>query len=167
MNTSPYRSALVFVGKVAIAHVVSYFVVGALAYQTLTRSFYEGSDALFAAFMRTPADPEGFSHISRWFLPAQLARGLLLGAALVPFRKSLLAWPRSRRFLALLGLAVVFLFWSAAVAAPGTIEGLVYLRPEFTWAVHLRVQPELLLQLAFFSAWVAWWAGPSPQPRAA
>ena len=61
----------------------------------------------------------------------------------------------------------IFLFWAAAVAAPGTIEGLVYLRPEFTWAVHLRVQPELLLQLAFFSAWVAWWAGPSPAPRAA
>ena len=92
---------------------------------------------------------------------------MLLGAALAPFRKSLLAWSRPRRFAALFGLAAVFLFWASAVAAPGTIEGLVYFRPEFTWAVHLRVQHELLLQLACFSAWVAWWAGPSPQIRAA
>ena len=43
-----------------------------------------------------------------------------------------------------------------AVAAPGTIEGLVYLRPEFDLGVHARVQPELLVQLALFSLWVAW-----------
>lgn len=161
------RDALLFVAKVTVAHVISYLVVGALAYEWLTKPFYEGSGALFTSFMRSPADPEDLSHITLWLLPAQLARGTLFGAALLPLRAFLLGRPRPDRFLALAGLCVVFGFWSSAAAAPGNIEGLVYLRPEFDWPVHLRVQPELLVQLFSFSAWVAWWMGPPPRSCAA
>jgi hypothetical protein len=161
------RDGIFFVAKVTVAHLVSYFVVGSLAYEFLTKPLYEGPSALFNTFMRTPADPEDLSHIALWFLPAQLARGLLYGVALLPFREFFLARSRVRGFVVLVGLSVVFTFWSSATAAPGTIEGLVYLRPEFDWRVHLRVQPELLLQLTWFSAWVAWWVGPPPPSRAA
>jgi hypothetical protein len=37
-------------------------------------------------------------------------------------------------------------FWAAAAAAPGNIEGLVYLRPEFGLETVLRVQPEFITQ---------------------
>jgi len=33
-------------------------------------------------------------------------------------------------------------FWTATVAAPGTIEGMVYVFPFITPYVHLAVQPE-------------------------
>ena len=45
-------------------------------------------------------------------------------------------------------------------AAPGTIEGLVYLRPIFTPLVHLKVQPEIILQGLALGAIVALWMGP-------
>ncbi len=35
---------------------------------------------------------------------------------------------------------------TATVPAPGTLEGMVYLRPFITPEVHLRVQPEIILQ---------------------
>ena len=38
-----FKRFLNFAAKVTIAHVVSYFVVGAAAYQLLTKQFYEGS----------------------------------------------------------------------------------------------------------------------------
>ena len=35
---------------------------------------------------------------------------------------------------------------ASAVAAPGTIDGLIYLRPEITPYAHLMVQPEIVVQ---------------------
>jgi hypothetical protein len=46
-------------------------------------------------------------------------------------------------------------FWAATVAAPGTIEGMVYLRPFITTYVHLTVQPEIVLQGLGLAALVA------------
>ncbi len=151
-----------FAVKVMIAHTVTYFVVGSLAYQLITKPFYEGPDPLFAGFMRTPADPALWAHVMRWFLPAQLLRGLLMAAALWPFHSTVAAWSWRRRFLALAGLYFIFGYWATAVAAPGTIEGLVYLRPEFTPRVHLIVQPEILIQAHLWSAWLAAWITPRP-----
>jgi hypothetical protein len=34
--------------------------------------------------MRTEAEPELFSHVARWFLPAQILRGLLIAAVFYP-----------------------------------------------------------------------------------
>jgi hypothetical protein len=44
------------VGRVTVAHVVTYIAVGALAYPLLTREFFEGT-GLAAQVMRTPAEP--------------------------------------------------------------------------------------------------------------
>jgi hypothetical protein len=80
-----FQRFLRFAVKVTIAHVVSYFVVGAAAYQLLTKPFYEGEAAVFATFMRTPAEPELWRHAMTWFLPAQVLRGVLIAAVLYPF----------------------------------------------------------------------------------
>jgi hypothetical protein len=63
-------------------------------------------------------------------------------------------------------LYLVLGFWAAAVAAPGTIEGMVYMRPIFTPLVHLKVQPEIVLQGLAWGAMVAFWIGPPPLERA-
>jgi hypothetical protein len=157
------RRAAAFAARSALAHAVTYLVVGAAAYQFLTKPFYEGPDPLFASFMRTPADPPGWAHVMTWFLPAQLLRGALMGLALAPFLDTLTRWPWRRRFAALAGVSLVFGFWACAVAAPGTIEGLVYLRPEFHARVHLIVQPEILAQALLWAAWLAAWTRP-PRP---
>jgi hypothetical protein len=149
-----------FATKVIVAHTVTYFVVGAVAYQWLTKQFYEGDHAVFASFMRTPAEPEIWRHVMQWFLPAQILRGFVLAAVLYPLFDTMAGWSRMKRFWTLAGLYLWIGFWAATTAAPGTIEGLVYNRPEITLCAHLTVQPEIVIQGLALAAWLARWMAP-------
>lgn len=151
------RRFLIFAGKFVTVHTVTYFVVGAVGYQLLTREFYEGEAPIFASFMRTPANPEQWQYVMRWFIPGQLLRGVLMAVALYPFFDTLINWPLVKRFLAIAGLYLIFGYWAAAVAAPGTIDGLIYMRPEISGRAHLLVQPEIILQGLALAAWLGWW----------
>ena len=144
-----------FVLLVAIAHAFTYFLVGALAFAMLTHGLYEGADPLFGSYLRTPGEIQLWQHVTTWFLPAQLLRGVLIGLALSPFLPVLRRWSVRQRTVAIAGLYLVIGFWAAAVAAPGNVEGLVYLRPEFTLDVVLLVQPEIIVQGAAMSLLVA------------
>ena len=145
-SRSGARGLVAFVLLVAIAHTVTYFVAGAVAFATLTHPLYEGTDPLFGSYLRTPGEAALWQHVTTWFLPAQLLRVSLIGLALVPLLPALRTWSPWRRALVIASLYLVIGFWAAAVAAPGNIEGLVYLRPEFTADVVLRVQPEIVAQ---------------------
>jgi len=150
-----FKRFLIFAGKVVAAHVTTYFLAGAVAYPLLTKKFYEGPNPIFQPFMRTPAEPELWRHVVGWFLPAQILRGVLIAAALYPLFDTLKAWSFRKRFLLIAALYIMLGFWAATVAAPGTLEGLVYMRPFITPMVHLKVQPEIILQglaLAFLIA---------------
>ncbi len=149
------RDLASFVLLVAIAHAITYFLVGALAFATLTHRLYEGADPLFGSYLRTPGEIQLWQHVTTWFLPAQLFRGILIGLALTPFLPLLRRWSVWQRTVAVAGLYLVIGFWAAAVAAPGNIEGLVYLRPEFNLDVIVLVQPEIIVQGAAMSLLVA------------
>jgi len=136
----------VFTAKVTAAQVTTYFIAGLIFYQLLTKDFYTGPNPIFAVFMRTEAEPDLWAHVMRWFLPAQFLRGILMAAVLYPLFDTLKAWPFGKRLLWIASVYLVFAFWATAVAAPGTIEGMVYLRPPLTGLVHLKVQPEIILQ---------------------
>ena len=159
------RHFLTFASKVTAAHVITYLVAGTIAYPLFTKEFYVGPNPIFKLFMRTEVEPELWRHVVTWFLPAQSLEGLLIAAALYPFFDTLMIWSFSKRFLSISGLYVVLGFWAAAAAAPGTIEGMVYLRPIFTPLVHLKVQPEILMQGLALGAMVALWMGPPPAER--
>ena len=66
----------------------------------------------------------------------------LIAAVLFPLYDILKAWSFLKRFLYVASLYLVLGFWAATVAAPGTLEGMVYMRPFITPEVHLRVQPK-------------------------
>lgn len=150
-----FKRFAAFAAKVTAAHVTTYFLAGAIAYPLLTKEFYIGPNPIFATFLRTEAEPALWSHVVRWFLPAQILRGVLIAGVLYPLFDTLKAWSFGRRFLLLAGLYIVLGFWAATVAAPGTIEGMVYLRPFITTYVHLTVQPEIILQGLGLAALVA------------
>jgi hypothetical protein len=152
-----------FALKVMIAHIVTYFVAGAIAYPLTTQEFYVGANPIFASFMRTQADQALWAPVMTWFVQAELLRGLLIAIVLYPFFDTLVGWAFWKRALAIMGLYVVLGFWAAAVAAPGTIEGMVYLRPEFTSYVHLKVQPEIVGQGIALGLWVAAWMTGRPR----
>jgi hypothetical protein len=155
------RGSVRFVLLVVVAHALTYFLAGALTFATLTHGLYEGTDPLFGSYLRTPGDVRLWQHVTTWFLPAQLLRGVLVGLALTPFLPLLRGWSLRRRAAAIAGLYLVIGFWAAAVAAPGNIEGLVYLRPEFTLDVVLLVQPEIVVQGVAMAVFVALGLGPS------
>jgi len=145
----------VFTAKVTAAQVATYFIAGAIFYQLLTKDYYIGPNPIFAAFMRTEAEPELWAHVMRWFLPAQILRGILMAAVLYPLFDTLKAWPFGKRFLWIAGLYLVFACWASAGPVPGSIEGMVYLRPPLTGLVHLKVQPEIIFQGLGLAALVA------------
>jgi hypothetical protein len=62
-------------------------------------------------------------------------------------------------------LYLVLGFWASAVAAPGTIDGLIYLRPEITPYAHLMVQPEIVVQGLILGAGVARWMDGKPPTK--
>jgi hypothetical protein len=154
MNTKRF---LVFAGKVTAVHVLSYLVVGAFAYNLLTKAFYVGANPIFATFMRTEENPLLWRHAMAWQIPAQILRGLLIAIALYPFYDTLMGWTYQKRFLSIAAIYILIGCWASAAPAPGTIEGMVYLRPEITAAVHLAVQPEIIGQGLALGAAVAWW----------
>ena len=141
-----YWRFAIFASKVVAAHVTTYFLAGAVAYPLLTKEFYVGQNPIFATFLRTEADPLLWGHVVKWFLPAQILRGVLISAVLYPLFDILKSWAFMKRWLLIAGLYVVLGFWASTGSAPGTIEGMLYLRPFITPAVHLQVQPEIILQ---------------------
>lgn len=151
-----------FSGRVIVAHVVTYVGVGVLAYAFLTHQFFE-PQGLAAQVMRTPADPQLWSHVTRWMLPAQVLRGLLIAIVLFPFVPTLSGWNYWRRVATLAGLYVVLGQWASTVAGSGTIEGWLILRPEFTEPrIVLAAMAEGLIQGIALAAWLAWWMTSAP-----
>jgi hypothetical protein len=133
--------------------------VGSVAFLLFSKGLYAGEDALYADFIRDPENPAQWIHVTRWFWIGQTIKGILMGMALLPFYFALMQMKRSKRFLVLTGIYLVFGFWSSAVAAPGTIEGLIYLKPDIGVWGHLFIQPQIILQGIIISGWMALWMG--------
>jgi len=62
------------------------------------------------------------------------------------------------------GLYLVLGYWARRSAAPGTIDGLIYLRPEITPYAHLMVQRRSSYSTDLGAWWRAGWA-PGPWRR--
>ncbi len=137
--------------RVTACHLVTYFIAGALAYTLFDyRGLFES--AALACFMKPVT--------SRWVAagPAlQVIRGLILAAALYPFRRVFLGEPRG--WLKLWGLLVGLSVLSTAGPAPGSVEGFIY--TQLPWAAHLRGLPEVVLQnLGLAVLLIAWYKSP-------
>jgi hypothetical protein len=160
MNTERFS---IFVAKIIAAQVTAYFLAGLIFYPLLTKSYYVGPHPIFAVFMRTEADRELWPHVVNWFLPAEILRGFLIAAVFYPLYDFLKAWPFLKRLFYIACVYLVLSFWAAGAAAPGTIEGMVYLRPFITPQVHLHVQPEMIFQGLVLALFIA---GAMMEPRA-
>ncbi|MCJ7447201.1 MAG: hypothetical protein MUO72_05895 [Bacteroidales bacterium] len=110
--------------------------------------------------MVTQSDTELWANVMKLILPGQLLRGILMASALYPFYEILCNWKYSKRFFTVTSIYVIFGFWASAVAAPGTIDGLIYMRPEISGYAHFMVQPEIVGQGILLGLWFAWWIRP-------
>jgi hypothetical protein len=153
------RAVLHFLVRVIIIHISAYFISLGLGYQFFIADLYEGSDGVLSHFFRSPEDRTMWAHVTRWVLPAQILRGFLIGLGLLPFYYYLKQMKRSKRFLVLLTLFVTLGLWAASSAGPGTIEGLIHIRPDVSLYAHLIIQPSLLLYTFLTSLGISMWMG--------
>ena len=148
-----------FVLGVTIAHLITYILIGMVAYEFIYKSAIEAG--AFDPTLRSPQNPDEWQHVMNWLFPAQVLRGVLFGIALCPFLVTLSKWSIPRRFATLLLLLFVFSVWSVPAPVSGSIEGWLYLLPdsglklENPWLGYVEVP----LQLAWFCLLVSWWIG--------
>jgi hypothetical protein len=143
-NSPPFST---FAFRVTTCHVVTYFVAGVFAVAVLDYRGQFASEAL-ACFMRPVSDP--FVALGPTF---QFGRGLILAAALFPFRRVFLNAPRG--WLLLWGLFLGLAILSPVGPSPGSVEGFIYTK------VPIRQQMigwfEALPQTLAFSGLVVSW----------
>jgi len=148
------REFLIFAGKVALVHTVTYFVFGLI----MSNLFDYGrifQREIIRDFMR-PIDSS-----SAFLGPlVQPIRGLLFALGLWPIRRAIV---ESRRgWLILWGIFVTFGILGTPAAAPSSLEGVIYSKLPLWY--HLIGLPEILLQTLTFSLILVWWERRRYQP---
>jgi hypothetical protein len=145
------RSIMIFTLGMVLFQVITYLFAGVLAQNVLGASvFYPPSpDAL--SFLRDPRS----GYVQTLIIPAQILRGLLFAAVLLPFRKTLWSYGRLRGGL-LLGLVLFVLTYVAA--SGGLIEHLVYFIP-IPSSFYAITFVEVLIQTMLLGLLVLWWEG--------
>lgn len=148
------RKFLIFVGKVALVHTVTYFVFGLI----MSNLFDYGrlfQREIIRDFMR-PIDSS-----SAFLGPlVQPIRGLLFALGLWPIRRTIVE--HKRGWLILWGIFVIFGILGTPAAAPSSLEGVIYSKLPLWY--HLIGLPEILLQTLVFSLILVWWERRGYQP---
>jgi hypothetical protein len=135
-----------FVWRVAASHVITYFLVGLIAFTVFDyRTLYAETE--LRHLMR--------STDSAWVAagPAlQIIRGIMFGLVLWPFADRIVADRGGLRLYGLmLGLAVL----GTAGPSPGSLEGMIFTTLPF--GIHLVGLPEVIVQTGLFSAMLVIW----------
>lgn len=145
-----------FIVKFVIVQFVTYVITGIIAFNTFMVEAYTGPDALFSAFLITTDDPE-WNNLVMKIIPIQIIRGLLLGMIFYSLSKSLRSMSYRRRFIMFLGFYFVLGFLAGPAIGPGTLEGMIYMLPQYSPKGHFLVLCEMALQSIMLSAWMAYW----------
>lgn len=140
------KKSLIFTSIFTLSHVISYYIIGALAYALITKQFYSGDIPTFI-FMRTESNPELWSHTMLWMFPGQILRGILMSLPLLLIIDPIMSFSKIKRALFIAFLYFMFSHLSGSGPTTSNIEGFIYLRPEyFTTQIFLLTQPEIILQ---------------------
>lgn len=142
-----WKSFLRFAGIVAVIHTSTYIIFG-LIFSNLFNYKELYSMKPISDFMRPISSPWIFAGP---FL--QPIRGLIIAAALWPFRQLIFA--KNNGWLLLWGLFMAFGILSPPAAAPCSIEGIIYSKLPLWY--HLLGLPEIMLQTLTFSLALFGW----------
>ena len=134
--------------KTMVAHTITYFLVGALAFFTLAYAKTVYSDPSIAASSRPPSDPMVMA--GPLFQPI---RGILFG--IVFYLLSETFFRRSRGWLILWVTLVVIGILGQFTGGLGSIEGLVYSRVPVPY--QLLLLPEVIIQTFLLSVLLFYW----------
>ena len=118
-----------FVLFFTMAHVIAYITAGAIALK-FSKDLYETKNRL-CTFMNDMSDDVERKHVEKYFLPAQIIRGILMSIVLLPLVSALADLAISVQFLFFAGLMFIFTHFSSASPFMDNIEGQVYFKKEF------------------------------------
>jgi len=130
-----------FVGRFTLLHILTYVLAG-VTFMYLSNYAEAFRTPTLRDYMRPTDDP-----IVALGIPLQIPRGILLAIVLYPFRPVFVTgrWG----WLKLWGVMWVLMGIGAVVAAPGTLEGLVYTK--FGFGNPLVGLPEVTVQMLAFT----------------
>ncbi|MCP1715462.1 hypothetical protein J2T58_001327 [Methanocalculus alkaliphilus] len=138
-----------------LIHAGAYMIAGALILR-VSSDIYEGKSRLMD-YLNDMSVAEEAGHVTRWFLPGNLLRGLLLSLVLYPILTPLGELDPILRFLFFFGLAFVYTHIGSAAPCPDNIEGLIYMKRKYlSRSGFLKFQSEMLLYSLIFAAGAAW-----------
>lgn len=112
-----------------IIHSFAYTIAGMLALK-ISKDLYEEKNRLLD-FLRDMSDESESNHVSRWFIPAQILRGLLMSIVLYPILGLLGELSFVSRFIFFSGLMFVYTDFACAVPFPNNIEGFIYIKRRY------------------------------------
>jgi hypothetical protein len=145
------RSVLIFALGMVIFQVITYIFAGAIAQNVLGASVFYPPSPEALCFLRDPRS----GYVQALIVPAQILRGLLFAAVLLPFRKTLWSLGRLRGGI-LLGIVLFVLTYLAA--SGGMIEHMVYFIP-IPLSFYTITFVEVLIQTLLLGLLVMWWEG--------
>lgn len=141
-----FRSFFGFFLRVTVLHVLTYVGIGALSYVLLAEKYWTGPDAVSGL-----RDPTG-EIVTRWMLPAQVLRSLLLAVALYPLRRAFMELGRCGGLV----IASLLIIVGSIGGVGGLIENVVYTE-DVPLGLILAHLPEVLIQALLFGYLLLWW----------
>lgn len=160
------KESIKFITKTTLIYAIAYLVVGAIAYQLLTKQFYVGDNPIFTMFLRSESNQNQWNYVMQWQFPMLFLRSLLIAAVLLPFLKVLKTFSFKKRVWVIFSLIFVLIHLAAAAPSPGNIEGIVYMRPELmNLKTFLLTQPEMIVQTLLFAFGTSYLLNKDPKQK--
>ncbi len=124
-----------------VIHVIAYTLAGVIALK-LSKDLYKEKERILD-YLRNMSDEKESKHVQKWFLPAQLLRGLILSIVLWSIIGLLGDLSFGIRFVFLASLLFFYTDFASAVPFNNNIEGFVYMKPKYVkkgsfWKLYLE-----------------------------
>ncbi|WP_409227309.1 hypothetical protein [Gudongella sp. SC589] len=137
---------IVFSMLFTLIHTISYTLAGMIALK-VSKDLYEDKQRVID-YLRDMSVKEESKHVEKWFIPAQLVRGILMSVVLYPILGVLGEIAFVIRALFLGGLMFIYTDLACAVPFPHNIEGLVYMKPRY---IRGNASIKLFLEMFIYS----------------
>ena len=139
-----------------IIHTLVYYIAGFINYQ-FSKKLYGGRDQLYHSFLRNMSDPREALAVNKKIIPVQLLRAILMSVILYPVLGILGDLSFGLQFAFMGGLMFVYADFCSAIPFSNTLEGLIYMKPEFVQKkVFWTIQMEAIIYSMLFGLLSAW-----------
>jgi hypothetical protein len=129
-----------------VIHTISYTLAGMISLK-VSQDLYKEKQRVID-YLRDMSQKEESKHVEKWFLPAQLIRGILMSVVLYPILGMLGGISFMMRALFLGGLMFIYTDFASAVPFPHNIEGYVYMKPSY---IQGKASGKLYLEMIIYS----------------